>query len=389
MPIRVDFKNNRLFVGLRKRDQTDVWFAPGEVDNNNASRKEKKKKNTQDETELLFTSIDGKNLVWEDPSGPEVWWLPWFDPQACEADTKQKKLSMQREFLCHAYNYMKEKDEDVVAQMEEDLDMPAFRRWYVWFAAAKKEKRSRLKRRKTRSDKVSVTGISDEDIEEQVTSDVSEDENDHDSAYGEGSGGRESMAPPPRRSDKGSKRGRGMNDSNDNGRGAKRRRNDNGVRGKKGFELPLMSGARSTSLASADDDMRSDIFDTRPPPATNFGGRMTPSPSSLVTRSRVASNDVRRSTSERRVSQARSTGGRENSANDEDETMFMTPTVSQAEFQNILAYNGAGVDEDEATQRAIRASMAPETPDRDLPDPDRPMASIERDNDETMGGGVD
>jgi len=187
------FKHNRLHVGYRLRDWSDVWYEPRSVDasaNDNGSRNDRE----------LFT--DSKGMVEHEPLEGEVAWHPPFDPKNCEARSKPAIRVMHMQFLLDAHTYMSEKDVEEVRAFEEekDAEYAGFARWQTWFSRAKAVKKKQMTAQKRRAKRQRLSREAGIPLKE---SDINSDSSDN-SAY-ESEEGRVqrqratgAMPPPPR-----------------------------------------------------------------------------------------------------------------------------------------------------------------------------------------------
>ena len=119
----------------------------------------------------------------------EVVFLPHFARPVEESSNRREQERLQMQFLWDAWRYLNEDDEDKLEELEHELENPNHRRWQSWFDEAKKLKtrkqKARKKRLRRRRDEVEqalrqdpTCDIQLEDIE--ISGDTSEDD---DSTY--------------------------------------------------------------------------------------------------------------------------------------------------------------------------------------------------------------
>ena len=165
----VTFKRNRLHVGMRRRDWTDVWYEPimsawSDADGSVPM--------------ALFSNVKGMES--REPMDGEVYWHAHFDIANCESKSRRERDLMQRRFMYDAYRYCIEKDPEKVAALELDLDEPGFMRWQSWFCHAKiwKKKQLRdlkaneLRKQRKREMQAQMQGIPIDEVELSSDSDL-------------------------------------------------------------------------------------------------------------------------------------------------------------------------------------------------------------------------
>lgn len=190
------FKHERLHVGFRQRDWSDVWYEPlGDEDPDGGAS-----------IGLFKLTTGGPNR--REPMEGEVLWHPEFDIKNCESKNAKERAKIQKEFLTDAWNYLAEKNAAEVKRMDEELHQPDWPRWQKWFEHAQKYKRTQIKQRESRRKKRTAIaedgGATSAEVREDVNSETSED----DSAYNTDSEQRTAkrtrsvspnMPPPPKR----------------------------------------------------------------------------------------------------------------------------------------------------------------------------------------------
>ncbi|KAK5164565.1 uncharacterized protein LTR77_009771 [Saxophila tyrrhenica] len=345
MAQNVRFTRNRLFVGYRASDWTEVFYdlrLPEEEDNGGNHTESYKKKRKAAADEVFYTSTEDWHVS-EAPKRGEIVWEPFYNPATFEASDMRTKNELQRLFLQHAYNYLAEKNPQVAAGMERDMSNRHFRRWDVWFHQAKKFKKAKMQQRKYRETKKQKRLAAGYPAKDADSSD-----SDSDSAY-DTDENRESTPPqramgPPARPAAQQKRPA----ANVSGRyGVKRRR----------AESFNMTGTRGSSNNS--------LFDFRAPPGTSpvvldgrddFSNR-TPPPTNP--QNRAAARQARQPFVEDGTPDVPGTWGFGNvNGNGNGNTTRGRRRENNDEVRqsNVHEINGMGLSEEDAFERAVRES---------------------------------
>lgn len=300
----------------------------------------------------------------------------FFDPKTFEADTKAERERLQKQFLADAYKYLAEKDPEAVRTLEEELDQPGYRRWQEWFDEAKKFKRKQLKQKDSRIRRrvqaARAAGYSQAQVEKEVNSDTS------DSAYNTDIE-RESrqpseMGPPDWPASRRPKRKTyTVADSKVNGN---KRRATSTSTGSPGVFMSGANGSRSPSMRPSPPirsdtaglnhiiegcDYQDQTMDTRPPHDSQsppplpphlagvqgqWGFGMPNTPPS--TGRRLGSEPARQVDRNYKSQLSRSLNGLDD------------PDVARRARRHQQDRNDLDLDDDEAVQRAIEASLEPE-----------------------------
>lgn len=139
MAVRFNLRRNRLLVGYRGTDFSEVW----------AQLKDPKEDDDDANVDgvhdfELFTLPTGERGIRE-PKPSEVKWLPHFDPDNCIAKDAKDRKRLQRETISDAILYLRARDVDEVRNLEAVMDLPHNPRWYSWFQLAKAYKRKQLR----------------------------------------------------------------------------------------------------------------------------------------------------------------------------------------------------------------------------------------------------
>jgi hypothetical protein len=161
----VTFTRGRLEVGRRQRDWMRVYCSKTAAAEAEGDKAEK------DIEKLCYTS--GKKSDRDRyPLVGEIIWYPWYDPDRFEAKPTADKKRLQELFMCDAFEYMDEKNPDKVAKLEKWWEgQNGTPRCKEWFAAARKTKKQKLRRRKDNARALGVPFNSTE-----ITSDSEEDD---------------------------------------------------------------------------------------------------------------------------------------------------------------------------------------------------------------------
>ncbi|KAK3717072.1 hypothetical protein LTR37_006127 [Vermiconidia calcicola] len=401
MAMHVHFKHERLHVGYRAKDWRDVWFDPKKPDDSEGAEASEdegagNRRKKKEEPVYYYMSSTGKD-IWRAPKASEVYWLPFFDISLCESKDRKDKQALQWQFLMDAHNYLNEKDPVMVDAFERQFDQPGFSRWQAFFRQAQKWKkndlRNRRRRRSNRTQTALQAGANGAEVAEQVNSDSSDD-SEADSTYESVIGGvsgraraaSASMPPPPPRRPGGKRKAPGngadtrrppskkVKSEQDSQRRQHYNRNHpspsvlNGVMGSSrgSPRNRVYEGADSNA---DDEDHESETFDTRPPPEMpDFD--LEPDDN----RARDQFQRSRRGGSSRDITPFEQWAGAdqiqeeigfeggpdaENASNADNDAESNVVRAWQA---TVESYNGSDLDEEEAFQQAVRASLPP--PDR-------------------------
>ncbi|GIZ36823.1 hypothetical protein CKM354_000029000 [Cercospora kikuchii] len=140
----INFTRRKLCVGHRLQDFVPVWFMP-RFDDGGAIK--------QDDDGTVapnFFKVATRGRASREPMPSEIHWLPYYDPAYYDARDKRDKYKKQMQFLGDAWKYLSENDPDAVAELEEEMDQPDYRKWQIWFDAAKVYKQGKLRERRRR-----------------------------------------------------------------------------------------------------------------------------------------------------------------------------------------------------------------------------------------------
>lgn len=101
-------------------------------------------------TAFIFQVSSGAHRRREPMEG-EVVWLPHFALPIEESSNRKERERLQMQFLYDAWRYMNEEDDDVLETLEQELENPNHRRWQSWFDEAKRLKTKKQKARRKRA----------------------------------------------------------------------------------------------------------------------------------------------------------------------------------------------------------------------------------------------
>ncbi|CZT19055.1 uncharacterized protein RCC_04901 [Ramularia collo-cygni] len=169
------FKNGMMFVGWRHRDWKHVYYKPyqgeeGEIEIDSMSLT----------PSLYFTNPEGENdtMMMEG----EVYFLPHFAFEYCEAKTKWEKKAMQLRHLVAAYNLYIQDDPETYKQAMESAADPDWRRWTSIMSDIKrhkdplmKRKESNRRKRVAKVQKLRAAGVPESELDNHLSSDADSD----------------------------------------------------------------------------------------------------------------------------------------------------------------------------------------------------------------------
>ncbi|KAK3725443.1 hypothetical protein LTR37_000413 [Vermiconidia calcicola] len=393
MAMHPHFKYGRLHVGFRAKDWKDVWFEPKKPKKNSdesAESDEEDDGNGKKKKEKIFyyMSPRGKD-IWRAPDPSEIHWHSFYDINLCEAKGLRTKQKLQWEYLTDAHSYLIEKDQVMVQALEAKLDQPSFSRWQAFFVHAKKWKkrdmRARQAKRAERTQTARDAGANDAEVAEQVNSDPSDDDDDDsdaDSTYqsvaglAPGRAASTSMAPPPPKRPGGKRKtpGNGADTRRPSAKKVKSEHNSqtrlqynrnqlspsvvNGVMGSLRGSIP----ERPDSIAD-EEDHESETFDTRPPPEMpDFGHEADDM------QYHGQSQRRRRGGSRSEMTPVEQWAGADQIQEEigfEEQLDGVNASNADDDAESGIvrawrdAINGVGLNDDEAFQQAVRASLPP------------------------------
>ncbi|KAK5684952.1 hypothetical protein LTS10_003027 [Elasticomyces elasticus] len=132
----------RLYVGHRLRDWIEVYYQPISHRDLAADDEDDEKVWHNEPPALgLFRRKHGEPTVHEPMEG-EVLWLPHFDPKRFESTSGKEKGKSHKEFMFNAWRYLATSDPVKLAAMVARFETGYvnWRRWESWFEAASKYK---------------------------------------------------------------------------------------------------------------------------------------------------------------------------------------------------------------------------------------------------------
>ena len=125
--------HNRLHVGYRRSDWSNVWYAPEGEPNNDG------------EVDFSLFKLSTGGREHREPMESEVLWHPHFDPKNFGSTKIADQLILQKRMLCDAWHYLAEKNPDKVKSMENEMGDSRDPQWRSWFEHARSYKKTKMR----------------------------------------------------------------------------------------------------------------------------------------------------------------------------------------------------------------------------------------------------
>ncbi|KAK0285153.1 hypothetical protein LTR35_005355 [Friedmanniomyces endolithicus] len=147
-----DASKGRLAVGWRIQDWTLVFYEPITTADDDANPNKFDKFDNEGAAELGLFRFDNPTgpPAYREPMKGEVAWLPHFDPARFTSRIGRERDLMQRRFLNDAHAYCLETDPEKEAALVARLTDDKHRMWASWFEEAQKWKKAGVKKRAVR-----------------------------------------------------------------------------------------------------------------------------------------------------------------------------------------------------------------------------------------------